>query len=185
MRRIGLVFGLLLLVTTQVAALEVKGVNLEPTLSVQGESLQLNGYGLRKKFFMDIYLGSLYTAAPATTTAQVLADPGSKMIRMNFLYKEVERGKITDAFQEGFKNNSPQLTGSSEVKNFLAWFTKDFRRGDLVELELGKDGTVAARHNGASLGSLKSTDLARGVLLIYLGEKPADDDLKVGMLKGK
>lgn len=175
----------LLLTAGSARALEVKGVSLPASLSVQGETLQLNGYGIRHKFFFSIYVGSLYTAKPVTDTRQALAAPGAKLIRMDFLYHRVGRKKIIEAFAEGLAKNSPQLVGSAAAKTFLGWFTRDFVRGDRVDLELGADGTVVARQNGQELGRLHSPALARGILLIYLGKKPADGDLKAGMLRGR
>ena len=89
------------------------------------------------------------------------------------------------ALSEGIANNAPELAASGEAKKFLAFFTDDFVRGDTVDLQLGADGTVAARHNGKTLGTMKSHRLAHGLLAIYFGEKPADEGLKQGMLGGK
>ena len=117
-----------------------------------------------------------------TTPAQLLADPGEKLIRMSFVYKKVEKEKIVEAFAEGLANNSPGVARSAEAKAFLSWFTADFVAGDTVDISLSPDGTVAASHNGKALGTVRSPALVQGVLLIWFGEKPADEDLKKGML---
>jgi hypothetical protein len=163
-------------------ALEVAGVRLDPEVTVNNKTLKLNGYGIRKKFFIKVYIGSLYTSRRFSSAADALNDQGDKLIRMNFLHSRVEKGKITEAFNEGFVNNSPEIAGSGETKRFLALFSGDFSRGDLVDLELAGDGTVTTRHNGKVLGAVVSGKLARAVLAIYLGEKPADEALKKGML---
>jgi len=163
-------------------AVEVAGVKLAPQLQVAGENLNLNGYGIRKKFFFKIYVGSLYSAQKVNSAEQAVAASGGKLIRMDFLYSEVEKHKIVDAFAEGFENNSPKMAGSPEAKAFLGWFDADFIEGDQVDLAIAADGTVSASHNGRKLGSVKSPELASGVLLIYLGQEPADDDMKEGML---
>jgi len=175
---------LLVCCATQGLAAEAAGIQLAPQVQIGGEVLQLNGYGIRKKLFFKIYVGSLYTAQQATTTAQVLAMPGGKLIRMDFLYSKVEKKKIVDAFAEGLVNNSPQVADSPAVKAFLGWFNADFVEKDRVDLVIAADGTVSVSHNGRILGSAKDPALAQGVLLIYLGEKPADADMKEGMLGG-
>ncbi|HXE98369.1 MAG TPA: chalcone isomerase family protein [Dongiaceae bacterium] len=166
----------------QSAALEVAGVPLDQTVTVQNQQLKLNGYGIRKKFFVKVYIGSLYASKHLASTAEALNDGGGKLIRMNFLHSKVEKEKIVEAFREGLANNSPGLIGSPEVKKFLSLFTSDFNRGDVVDLILAADGTVSASHNGMLRGSIPSAKLARGVLAIYLGDNPADDSLKKGML---
>jgi len=166
-----------------VLAVEVAGVRLPPQVELADETLALNGYGIRKKLFFRIYVGSLYTAKPVSSADQALAEPGGKLIRMNFLYDKVEKEKIVGAFAEGFAKNSPDLNDTSNARMFLRWFTADFVAGDQVDLQLAADGTVRASHNDRLLGSLVDPALARGVLLIYLGDKPADEDLKAGMLR--
>jgi hypothetical protein len=173
---------LTLLFAGRSTAVEVAGVHLDQAVTVNGQQLKLNGYGIRKKFFMKVYIGSLYTAKQFSTAAAALGDGGDKLIRMNFMHSRVGKEKIIEAFNEGFANNSPDLVGSPEVKKFLSLFTADFNRGDVVDLVLSADGTVSASHNGKTLGALPSAKLARGVLAIYLGDKPADDSLKNGML---
>ena len=163
-------------------AVEVAGVMLAPRVQAAGETLNLNGYGIRKKFFFKVYVGSLYTAHRVSSVDQVLATAGGKLIRMNFLYNKVEKEKIVGGFAKGFENNAPELQASPAAKAFLELFDSDFVSGDQVDLGMAADGTVSASHNGRMLGSVQSKELARGVLLIYLGKEPADADMKDGML---
>ena len=184
MRLFSLAICFLLLSSGNLFARTVYDINLPDTVTVAGENLQLNGYGLRKKFFFKVYLGSLYTQEKATTTEQVLAMPGAKLIRMDFIHKKVEREKITQAFAEGFAKNSPQLIGNPELQQFLSLFNADFLAGDQVDLELAADGTISASQNSEILGKIPSTHLTKAILLIYLGNSPADTTLKKGMLGG-
>ena len=165
-------------------ALEVAGMPVEPAVVVNNQPLRLNGSGIRKKLFVKVYVGSLYAAHRLATGREVLQDGGDKLIRMRFIHSKVAKEKIIEAFSEGIANNAPELAASGEAKKFLAFFTDDFVRGDTVDLQLGADGTVVARHNGKTLGTMKSHRLAHGLLAIYFGEKPADEGLKQGMLGG-
>jgi len=171
----------LLLLSAQAFALDVAGVNIAPTVSVHQKTLTLNGVGIRKKLFIKVYVGSLYTERKVTTSAQLLADPGEKLIRMSFVYK-VEKEKIIKAFAEDLANNSPVVAHSVEAKAFLSSFTEDFVEGDTVDISFSPDGTVAASHNGNPFWTVRSPAVAQGVLLIWFGEKPADRSLKKGML---
>jgi hypothetical protein len=181
MRKLAVALSFLLL-SSQAFALDVAGVNVAPTVSARQKTLTLNGAGVRKKLFVKVYVGSLYTERKVTTPAQLLADPGEKLIRMSFVYKKVEKEKIVEVFAEGLANNSPGVATSAEAKAFLSWFTADFMGGDTVDISLSPDGTVAASHNGKALGTVRSPALVQGVLLIWFGEKPADAGLKKGML---
>ena len=181
MRKLAVALSFLLL-SSHAFALDVAGVNVPPTVVLQQKTLSLNGAGIRKKFLFKVYVGSLYTERKVATPAQLLADPGDKLVRMNFVYKKVDKGDIVKAFAEGLENNSPAVARSAEAKAFLSWFTADFVAGDTVDISLSADGTVAASHNGKALGTVRSPALVQGVLLIWFGEKPADGDVKKGML---
>ncbi len=163
-------------------AAEVAGVKLDQTVTVNSQQLKLNGSGIRKKLFIKVYIGSLYASRQLDTAQEALRDNGNKLIRMNFLHSKVEKEKIIEAFSEGLTNNSPDLAGSAEARKFLSLFTADFNRGDVVDLTLGGDGIVSVSHNGKQLGTVSSAKLGRGILAIYLGDKPADEALKKGML---
>lgn len=171
-----------LLLSVNAYAVEVSGVNVAPSISVNDRTLALNGYGVRKKFFFKVYVGALYTAKQVSSPEELLRNPDDKLIRMHFLHGKVEKEKITGAFAEGFANNAPDVAASADAKAFLSFFPADFMKGDVVDLVLGADGTVVARHNGKVLGTLRSAKLVNGILLIYVGPKPADESLKKGML---
>ncbi len=182
MKRILFALALVGLMIQPALAVDVAGVKLPGTVEIAGQQLQLNGYGIRKKYFFKIYVGSLYTAHKATDTAQVVDGAGGKLIRMNFLYSKVEKEKIVGGFAEGIKKNSPELQQDPAITQFLGWFDADFIAKDQVDLTIDKNNTVSASHNGRQLGSTQSANLARALLLIYLGNDPADDDMKAGML---
>ena len=172
----------LLLLSAPAWALEVAGVNVPPTVSVGQKALNLNGAGVRSKFFVKVYVGALYTEKKVSTTEELLRDPGEKAVRMHFVHKKVEKEKIVDGFAEGLANNSPEAARSAAAKTFLSWFTQDFVAGDTLGIDVSPDGALSASHNGKALGNLRDPALARAVLLIWFGEKPADAGLKKGML---
>lgn len=184
MKRLVFLLVLLLCWGRAAQAVEVAGVTVVPQISENGHLLKLNGYGIRSKFFVKVYVGSLYAAQRLTTPEQVLADSGAKLIRMQFVHSRVAKEKIVAAFAEGLANNAPQIAVSPEAQQFLAFFTADFHAGETVDLFLGGDGLVKVHHAGRPLGSLRSPALAKGIVAIYVGEHPADADLKSGLLGG-
>ena len=172
----------LLLLSSHAWAMEVAGVNVAPTVSVRQKTLSLNGAGIRKKIFVKVYVGALYTEKKVASTDELLRDPGEKLVRMQFVHKKVEREKIVEAFAEGLASNAPDVANSADAKAFLSWFTQDCAAGDTMDVAISADGAVSASHNGKALGSLRNPALSRGVLLIWFGEKPVDAGLRKGML---
>jgi len=171
-----------LLLATDVAAVELAGVTIAAQVKEAGQTLQLNGSGIRSKFFIKVYVGSLYATTRLTTPEQVLADPGAKLVRMQFVHSKVDKEKIVAAFAEGLANNAPEVAATPAARQFLNFFSNDFYAGETVDLFLASDGNIIVRHAGRELGTLRSAELARGILAIYVGEQPADEDLKQGLL---
>ena len=76
-----------LLFNTPATALEIAGVTLPDTLNTD---LQLNGAGIRSKFFFKIYIAELYLEHPSTKADEILDTPGRKRMTMHILYDECE-----------------------------------------------------------------------------------------------
>ena len=88
------------------SAAELSGVFIEDQIQADsGETLQLNGLGLREKFWVDVYVGSLYLTQPSDDVAQILSSPGPWRVQLDFVYKEVSQEKLLTAWREGFEKN--------------------------------------------------------------------------------
>src|SRR5258705_13514988 len=108
-----LLLSLMLLVPLVSSAAIVAGVNMEDKTTVNGQTLVLNGLGLRKKFFIKVYVGGLYLQAKMSNPASILASDTSRRMTMHFLYS-VSKDQMCDAWEEGLTANVPNA--SAEVK---------------------------------------------------------------------
>jgi len=176
------------LIPTPSLAAKVAGVHLDDTITVAGAAapLQLNGAGVRKKFFFKIYVAALYLPASARTPEAALVMAGPKRMAMHFLYHKVGRDKLTKGWEEGFDHNLDGATREA-MKARLADFTRlfpDLGRGDMVDLDLVPGTGTEVRINGRLAGTIPGDDFYRALLRVWLGPKPADRDLKVALLGG-
>jgi hypothetical protein len=58
-------------------------------------------------------------------------------------------------------------------------------RGDVLDLSLRGDGVVDVLFAGRVIGTLRSPELARAILAMYVGDHPADEHLKRRLLGGE
>ena len=72
----------------------------ELTLSGSRTAIQLNGVGYRTKLFFKIYTAALYLPEKSSSPPIIFEMTGPKRIQMNFLYEELERQKLIDAWNE-------------------------------------------------------------------------------------
>jgi hypothetical protein len=177
-----------LLFSPLTSAREIAGIDLPETLqlSVGTTPLVLNGAGIRKKFFFKIYVAGLYLPSRQTSTEAILDMPGPKRVHMHFLYKEVERDKLVTGWQEGFENNLDN-TSLAKLAPRLAKFNQLFRsmhRGDVIDLDYQPEEGTEVLFNGELQGRIEGKDFYTALLKVWLGQEPADADLKTALLKG-
>lgn len=182
----GVLFGAMLLIflCLEASALEIAGVDVADSVTIDNKVLVLNGAGIRKKLFIKVYVGSLYLTAKQTTAGEILADPGAKSIVMNFLYKEVSPKKFADGWNKGFADNSSAIEIKAlqeRISQFNSLFTTAYK-GDEIRLDYLPGEGTRVRINGIVKGSVPGEDFSRALLKIWLGPKPAEADLKDAML---
>ena len=179
-----IIAAMLLAFSLEASALEVAGVDVPQSVTIENKALVLNGAGIRKKFFIKVYVGALYLPVKRSTVSQILNDPGAKRITMNFLYKELSAKKLVDGWNEGFEGNNSanELKALQERINQFNSLFSTVRKGDEILLDYlpGKGTQVSIK--GIVKGSVPGEDFSRALLKIWLGSKPADAKLKKAWL---
>lgn len=175
-----------LLFSTVTEARQLDDVSMPDKVTLDGTDveLQLNGMGYRTKFVFNIYVGALYTESSVKTRDAVQALSGPKRVVMHMVYDEVESKKITDGWNEGFEeNNSDEQLAKlqSRIKTFNSYFP-DLKKGDVLLYDYVPATGTRVIINGEEKGVIEGADFYAALLDIWLGEEPADDDLKEAML---
>lgn len=154
------------------------------SLGESSKNLILNGAGIRSKFIFDIYIGALYLEQKQSTSSAIYQQAGKKRIHMHFLYDEISKEKLTNSWNDGFKNNhnDDELEKlQPRINQFNALFTA-VKKGDVINLAFQPEKGTAVIINGKTRGSVLGADFFVALLKIWLGEHPADSDLKQAML---
>lgn len=181
-----IVFVAALAVAAAVQAVEVGGVNLPDKASVGGSELVLNGAGVRTRVIFKVYVGSLYLPAKATTAAAAL-EKGPRRIQMNLL-RDLTADQLVGALVDGLKdNNTPaELATVQAQSDQLVSIMKTFgevKEKDVVTLDF-VDGATKIALNGTAKGSIPGEAFNRALTKVWIGDKPAQADLKQAMLGG-
>ncbi len=177
---VGLLFGVVTPVPGHTA--EIEGVRIADKALVGGQSLVLNGAGVRTKFFFDIYIGALYVPKKTHDAAEVIHGAGNKRVLMHILYSEVSKDKLVKGWQAGFEKNAQDLPAlQTRLKRFNALFP-DLHEGDEVVFDFLARGSTTVSIKGNTVGSIEGADFQQALLAVWLGDEPADDDLKEAML---
>jgi hypothetical protein len=159
------------------------GVTLPDSATVGGQTVVLNGMGLREKYFIDVYVGGLYLPSKTTDAKTAIESDQPKRIVMHFVYSDVPADKVRETFTEGFA----QISGASAMQDRiqkLNGYMVDLTTGDQVVLDYvpGQGTTVTVK--GQAKGTIEGADFMKGLWGIYLGASPPTAKLKAGLLGG-
>ena len=174
------------LLTSPTFSVTIANVDIPEVISHSDQStkLVLNGAGIRSKFIFDIYIGALYLEKKASTAEAVYKQYGEKRVSMHFLYKEVSKDKLVDGWNEGFKNNISKKDFIA-IKPRLVEFNNMFtsvKRGDVINIDFVPTTGTIVMINNKIMGTVTGDDFYTALLKVWLGNDPADSNLKSAML---
>ena len=177
-----------IIMTISVLAVEVAGINLADTKEFHGNTLVLNGAGIRKKAFFELYVAALYLNKKSDNEKKIIASSEPMIIELIITSALVGSKEMKEAVDEGFKNSvSPEeLTRlSSRIEEFTSAFSREeIKKGDIFQFS-AHEGSLTAVKNGKDLLSIDGEDFKSGLFGIWLGAQPADKNLKKSLLSGK
>ncbi|MDE0854218.1 MAG: chalcone isomerase family protein [Nevskia sp.] len=179
----------LLLVGAPAPAVQLAGVNVDDQVTVDGNTLMLNGAGLRTKYLLaDVYLAALYLPQKSGDAGEIVEAREPRRISL-MMKRDIDTAALVKAFHEGVSRNlsAAQLAA---LKPRLERLDRSFaqvralRSGDVITLDFGADGSTRVRYNGQLQDSIEGADLSAALLGIWLGRNPVQADLKRELLGG-
>jgi hypothetical protein len=178
---------LAVLVTFAAGAAEVAGVKIDDKARVGSGDLVLNGAGLRKRVFFQVYAIGLYLPQKATSAAAVLEQKGPKRVAIHML-RDVGADAFTEALADGIRANHSEAEAKAlepkvQALGAIMAQVKEAKKGMAIALDWNGDTRLLV--NGSAAGQpIAGEDFYRALLRIWIGDKPVQDDLKKALLGG-
>jgi hypothetical protein len=178
---------LLALSLPALAAIEVAGVKFDDKAKVGAGDTVINGAGMRKRAFFKIYAIGLYLPQKASAASDAINAKGAKRIAIVTL-RDLTAEQFVDALIEALKNNHDEAALKALQPKIDQFRTTMLGIGNapeksVVNLDWLPDAGTRLTFNGAVKGSdIAGEDFYRALLRIWLGDKPAQDDLKEHLL---
>ena len=189
---LGIVTAVVLLVACPVAQaqpVEMEGQKFEPTVQVGGQTLTLNGVGLRKRAIFKVYVNGLYVPQKSGDAATIINEKGARRASLHML-RDVDADSFVSAFTDGLRNNlsEAQLAAlKPQIETFTGTLKSigEARKGDVINFDYTPDAGTRITVNGQPRGTpIAGADFYSAVMRVWLGDKPVDDGLKKGLLGG-
>jgi flagellar motor switch/type III secretory pathway protein FliN len=176
----------LLVFSGNVFAVEIAGVHPADEIQLGGQALKLNGAGLRTKFFFKVYVAALYLPQKQKSAETVISDDKGHRIALHML-RELSSEKLYKSFVEAIEANhsTTEVTAmSAEMKQMAEIFdaVKQVKEGDVITLDYLPGVGTQIGVNGALRGTIDGAQFNQAVLRIWLGNHPAQEDLKESLL---
>jgi hypothetical protein len=185
------------------AALATVGAALSPTfawaqskladvvfaneVTVGGQKLLLNGYGMRFRFGFRVYAAALYTPTKLTKNEEVIKPTVAKRLHM-VAQRDVKGDDFGKLFARGMEENmskedfSKIINGVIRMSNIFA-DAKQFAKGDVIIVDLVPGTGLVTNFRGKPQGEpIKEPEFAENFFKIWFGKKPADEQLRRAFL---
>lgn len=169
-------------------AAQVGNVTVDDTAHLGNSNLILNGAGVRSKFIFDLYVTALYLVEKKHTLAAVLADPAEKRIAL-YLMDDINADNLLYGFQHAIKKNQTEesMQAMKEEMHEFDRMGHQFGRmkeGDVIFFDYLPGTGTQITVNGSIRGTIAGAAFNHALLQIWLGDKPAQEDLKFLLLGG-
>ena len=163
---------------------EIAKVEMPDALKRDQAELKLNGAGVRKKFFMDLYVGGLYLQKPSSDAARIIKADEPMAIRLNIISGLITSQKMEKATREGFSNSTGGNTAplQKQIEEFIAVFKAEIKKGDVYEMVYLPGQGTAVLKNDKPACTIAGMDFKQALFGIWLCDKPAQKSLKKAML---
>ena len=173
----------------QAQAAEVAGIKLEDKDRVANAELTLNGAGLRKRAFFQVYAIGLYLPEKRTAAGEAIGAAGPKRVLIHML-RDIDADQFSGALTDGMKDNVSEAEMKAlepRVKQFVAIMgeMKEAKKGTRIALDWTAAGTQMTVEGKATGAAIPGEDFYRALLKIWLGENPVQADLKKALLGEK
>jgi Chalcone isomerase-like len=188
MKKLLLVIGCVLL-SWNASALELDGVKLADSVHPGSRDLQLNGAGVRTKVFFDLYIAALYLGEKTSSAAAVLDDDGEQRMALHLL-RDIGASHLLGAFNNAIAANhtAAELSAlDASIKEFSSIFNAmdEVKKGQVITLDYLPATGTRVSVDGVPKGTIAGAIFHRALFKIWLGDKPAQDDLKKKLLGGQ
>ena len=166
-------------------AASVSGLSLPDTFPLAGQTLVLNGLGIRTLtiFKVKVYVAGLYVAQRSRDARAILASPGPKVVLMQFLHK-ASKEDVEKQYREGeAKNCSHGECAPSDKDDFerLIALTPGAAVGDTLAYVCTQRG-LRVLFNNKQVADIANPGLATRILAGFIGNAPPSEDLKEQLL---
>ncbi|MEW7291713.1 chalcone isomerase family protein [Aquimarina sp. 2304DJ70-9] len=184
MKQFSILFFILMSINSFQAQTKVGDATLPNKVVFSGDDLMINGAGIREKFFFDIYAGGLYLKKKSSDAKAIAEADETMAIKLHILSGMMSRSKMAGALRDGFKKatNGNLAPLNDRIEKFIGFIKDEIEVNQIYDIVYEKGKGSVIYKDGKEKGYVKGLDFKKALFGIWLGNKPADKNLKKEML---
>lgn len=176
---------LLLTVAAPLRAGELAGVTMDEEITIDEQSLVLNGMALRKKAIFKVYVAGLYLPEPESSWQQALAGDGPRHMIMHWV-RTVGKDSICDGWYDSLEANvadpSPELRRDFDT---LCDAMEEAKTGDRYVFTYLPDQGTIVKVKGERKTVIEGKEFADALFSSWIGEHPGPgEDFRADLMGG-
>lgn len=166
------------------AQLVIDEVVLAPDFEFGNEQVDLNGGGLRKKFFLNIYVAGLYLSNNSSDAQQIVKADEAMSIQLHIVSDMITSSQMISSMEDGFKKSTrgTQEEFRTEIDLLTSTFSGQIKKGDYYDITYSPGSGIDVYKNSILYASFGDLEFKKALWGIWLGEDPVDSKLKKEML---
>ncbi|PKG80965.1 chalcone isomerase [Colwellia sp. 75C3] len=181
---------LILSFTVNVSAKTVSDVEIAESIPFEDKTLLARGAGIRSKFFIDLYVASLFSEEyidssklSATDSYKVIHHPNINAIRLNIVSGLITSQRMLDSIEQGFElaTDGKSKEIDAHIIEFISVFDSPIKKQDQFTFISEPGLGVHVLKNNKPLISINNEAFRQALLSIWLGSDPVDTDLQRDM----
>lgn len=168
--------------------LDVDGIKIKKSIKVRDTGgktkLLLNGYGIRDKMWINLYVQALYLTKKTNNPDEILDSDETIATRLYVTSSLVTREKLIKAIEEGVeKSYKGDISLIRErLDKFMSLFESVTEKGYVEFVYSKEDVKTYVFINDKLTGEIEGLDFRRALFGIWLEEKAVDRTLKKRLL---
>lgn len=163
----------------------IGGTTMPNVVKVGNEYLKINGGGVREKMFISLYVCALYLPTKSSNAEEIIKEDGVMGVKIKIVSGMVDNENFEKALRDGFNkatnNNIEPIKERMEIM-MSEGLKDDIKTGDVYDLIYEPSKGCTLIKNNISLVTVKGLDFKKALFAIWLGNQPANENLKNKML---
>jgi hypothetical protein len=166
---------------------EVEGVIVPRTIDFEGNKLTLNGFGIRSKLWIDVYVQALYVTTLSEDAKEILESDTEMAVRLQIISSMVTSKKLSKSLNKGMRKS----VGEENIEKYRVPLDilegllnkEDTKDKDFFNLIYNPDDqSIWVYKNDRLEGKIPGFEFKKAFFGIWLSDNPVDADLKKALL---